>query len=179
VNSDLPDAATMARVDAYMKQGGTILFDTRDQGTGILGGTADSPEAQRLQLMLSNLDIPPLEPTPPDHVLTKAFYLLSSFPGRYSGGDLWVEQPGTTENAGTRPVRAGDGVSSIIITSNDLAAAWAIDGAGQPIYPTIPSDGFQREMAFRAGVNIIMYAMTGNYKADQVHIPALLERLGQ
>jgi hypothetical protein len=179
VNSDLPDAATMARVDAYMKQGGTILFDTRDQGTGILGGTADSPEAQRLQLMLSNLDIPPLEPTPPDHVLTKAFYLLSSFPGRYSGGDLWVEQPATTENAGTRPVRAGDGVSSIIITSNDLAAAWAIDGAGQPIYPTIPSDGFQREMAFRAGVNIIMYAMTGNYKADQVHIPALLERLGQ
>jgi hypothetical protein len=179
VNSDLPDAATMARVDAYMKQGGTILFDTRDQGTGILGGTADSPEAQRLQLMLSNLDIPPLEPTPPDHVLTKAFYLLSSFPGRYSGGDLWVEQPASTENMANRPVRAGDGVSSIIITSNDLAAAWAIDASGQPIYPTIPSDAMQREMSFRAGVNIIMYAMTGNYKADQVHIPALLERLGQ
>ena len=37
----------------------------------------------------------------------------------------------------------------------------------------------QREMAFRAGVNLVMYALTGNYKADQVHIPALLERLGQ
>jgi len=27
-------------------------------------------------------------------------------------------------------------------------------------------------------VNIVMYALTGNYKADQVHVPALLERLG-
>jgi hypothetical protein len=24
-----------------------------------------------------------------------------------------------------------------------------------------------------------MYTLTGNYKADQVHVPALLERLGQ
>ena len=37
----------------------------------------------------------------------------------------------------------------------------------------------QREMAFRVGINIVMYALTGNYKADQVHVPALLERLGQ
>ena len=42
-----------------------------------------------------------------------------------------------------------------------------------------PGDPRQREFAFRAGVNIVMYALTGNYKADQVHIPALLERLGQ
>ena len=37
----------------------------------------------------------------------------------------------------------------------------------------------QRELAYRAGVNLVMYALTGNYKADQVHVPALLERLGQ
>jgi hypothetical protein len=145
----------------------------------VLGGTANSPEAQRLQIMLANLDVPPLEPTPPDHVLTKAFYLLSSFPGRYAGGDLWVEQAAGGDSGATRPVRAGDGVSSIIITSNDLAAAWAIDAAGGPIYPTVPNDSVQREMSFRVGVNLVMYAMTGNYKADQVHIPALLERLGQ
>ncbi len=79
----------------------------------------------------------------------------------------------------TRPARAGDGVSTILITSNDLAAAWAIDSGGQAMFPTASADITQREMAFRSGVNIVMYAMTGNYKADQVHIPALLERLGQ
>jgi len=45
--------------------------------------------------------------------------------------------------------------------------------------PLVPGEPRQREYAFRAGTNIVMYALTGNYKADQVHIPALLERLGQ
>ncbi|MGB9259598.1 MAG: DUF4159 domain-containing protein, partial [Pseudolabrys sp.] len=78
-----------------------------------------------------------------------------------------------------RPARAGDGVSSILITSNDLAGAWAVRPDGQPMLPMVPGEPRQREFAFRAGVNIVMYALTGNYKADQVHIPALLERLGQ
>jgi hypothetical protein len=43
----------------------------------------------------------------------------------------------------------------------------------------IPGNDRQRELAFRTGINIVMYSLTGNYKADQVHIPALLERLGQ
>jgi len=179
VDAELPDAATMARVDAFMKKGGSILFDTRDQISGILGGTSSSPEAQRLQIILSGLDIPPLEPVPPDHVLTKAFYLLSSFPGRYAGGDLWVEAIREDEGEADRPARAGDGVSSILITSNDMAGAWAVDDTLRPMFATVPPDPSQREMSFRTGVNLIMYAMTGNYKADQVHIPALLERLGQ
>ena len=33
-------------------------------------------------------------------------------------------------------------------------------------------------MAFRFGINLVMYALTGNYKTDEVHAPALLERLG-
>ena len=176
--AEIPGPDAMARVDAFMKQGGTIVFDTRDQGSSAFGGTANSPEAQRLQLILAGLDIPPLEPVPPDHVLTKSFYLLASFPGRYSGGDLWVEQIGGAESA-ERPARAGDGVSTIMITSNDLAAAWAIDASGRPVFPTVPADPMQRELSYRVGVNIAMYTLTGNYKADQVHIPALLERLGQ
>lgn len=179
LDAPLPDAATMARVDAFMKQGGSILFDTRDQFNGLTGGTANSAEAQRLQVILSSLDIPPLEPVPPDHVLTKAFYLLDNFPGRYAGGELWVESIGAVQDDGTRPARAGDGVSSILITSNDFAAAWALDENFRPIYSTIPPDPIQRELSFRTGVNLMMYALTGNYKADQVHIPALLERLGQ
>ena len=97
-----------------------------------------------------------------------------------STGQLWVEAS-PTENIDeqpNRPARAGDGVSSILITSNDMAGAWAIRPDGQAMLP-IGTEPRQREFAFRAGVNIVMYTLTGNYKADQVHIPALLERLGQ
>lgn len=173
-----PDDATMARIDAYMKQGGSILFDTKDQINGLLNGTDNSGNF-KLREILSSLDVPPLEPVPTDHVLTKSFYLLKNFPGRYQGGDLWVEQIRQNEEDGARPARAGDGVSTIMITSNDFAGAWAIDNNNRSLFATIPPDPRQREYAFRAGVNIVMYTMTGNYKADQVHIPALLERLGQ
>jgi hypothetical protein len=78
-----------------------------------------------------------------------------------------------------RPAHPRDGVSSIIISSNDFAGSWALRPDGQSMLPLVPGEGRQREFAFRAGVNIVMYALTGNYKADQVHIPALLERLGQ
>lgn len=112
-------------------------------------------------------------------MLTKSFYLLDGFPGRYQGGELWVEQIATIDESANRPARAGDGVSTILITSNDFAGAWAIGDNDRSMFPTVPPNPAQREFAFRAGVNIVMYAITGNYKADQVHIPALLERLGQ
>jgi len=175
-----PPPSTMARIDAYMRQGGSVLFDTRDQldrsiSVNTFSGT---PAAERLREMLGSLDVPPLEPVPADHVLTKAFYLLNDFPGRYAGGPLWVQSTDTEERA-DRPAQAGDGVSTILITENDFAGAWAIDANKTFLLPTVPSDPLQREMAYRAGINIVMYTLTGNYKADQVHVPALLERLGQ
>jgi Domain of unknown function (DUF4159)/Aerotolerance regulator N-terminal len=168
--------ATLAKVDAFMKQGGLIVFDTRDQETGFSGTDSQSKSLNRL---IGQLDIPPLEPVPENHVLTKSFYLMRSFPGRWDGGQLWVEAEPVDEAERSERSRRTDGVSSIVITSNDFASAWALDEANRPIYPTVPGGEVQREMAFRAGVNIVMYALTGNYKADQVHVPALLERLGQ
>jgi hypothetical protein len=129
--------------------------------------------------MLTTLDIPELEPVPRDHVLTKTFYLVERFPGRYATGQTWVEALPPEGEGQRRPARAGDSVSPIIITSNDLAAAWAVGRTGEPLYPLVGSDPRQREMALRGGVNLVMYTLTGNYKADQVHVPALLERLGQ
>ena len=173
----VPSPEAMARVDTFMKQGGTVLFDTRDASLGLAG--AVSPATQRLREILAGLDVPALEPVPENHVLTRAFYLLDSFPGRYSSGQLWVEAlPDETEST-NRPARAGDGVSSIMITSNDFAGAWALEASGRFSLPTVPADPLQRNYAFRVGTNIAMYTLTGNYKADQVHIPALLERLGQ
>ncbi|MEX0404663.1 DUF4159 domain-containing protein [Aquibium sp. LZ166] len=176
----MPSEAAIARLDAYMKQGGTVLFDTRDQfSTGLgLSGRA-SASTQRLRDILSNLNVPPLEPVPEDHVLTKSFFILQNFPGRYSGSPLWVEASVGASNLEERPVRTGDGVSPIMITANDFAGAWAIDANGDPLLPTVPADPMQRVYALRAGVNIMMYMLTGNYKSDQVHVPILLERLGQ
>jgi hypothetical protein len=175
----LPEAV-LAKIDAYMKQGGIIIFDTKDFGQGMptgygMRGDGTTP----LQRMLGNLDIPRLEPVPEHHVLTKSFYLLRSFPGRWEGGQLWVEAEVPRDSDQGRQARRVDGVSSVLITSNDFASAWAMDERGQALYPVVPGGERQREMAFRTGVNIVMYALTGNYKADLVHMPALLERLGQ
>ncbi|GJD33289.1 DUF4159 domain-containing protein [Methylobacterium aerolatum] len=178
-NRPQPSEAAIRKIDAFMRNGGTVLFDTRDALTNRPGGPP-SPEATYLRTMLATLEVPELEPVPADHVLTKAFYLVDSFPGRYATGQTWVETlPPAAEGGERRPARAGDGVSPIIITSNDLAAAWAVGRRGEPLYPITGGDQRQREMAFRGGVNIVIYTLTGNYKADQVHVPALLERLGQ
>ncbi|WP_439814921.1 DUF4159 domain-containing protein [Zavarzinia sp. CC-PAN008] len=161
----LSDAA-LEKLDRYLKQGGMILLDTRDGVDGTGGGEG----TETLRNLLGRLDVPPLVPLPPDHVLSRSFYLMQSFPGRYAGAPLWVE-------AGPESQR--DGVSSIIVGANDWAAAWAIDDYGEPMAGLVPGSPDQRELANRFGVNLVMYALTGNYKADQVHVPALLERLGQ
>ncbi|MDA0703351.1 MAG: DUF4159 domain-containing protein [Proteobacteria bacterium] len=161
-----PDAAL--RLNRFLRTGGMILFDTQDQqGRGLGGGaTLTSRDLRRL---LHGLNLPPIEPVPDGHVLTKSFYLLEDFPGRWAGGQIWVE----ASEGGESPV------SSVIVGANDWASAWAVDTTGRPLYPTTPGGEGQREMAYRFGVNFVMYALTGNYKADQVHIPAILERLGQ
>jgi len=176
----VPSARAMSRVDAFLRNGGSILFDTRDQGLTLPGTSAASasPATLMLRRILHGLDIPPLEPVPEDHVLTKSFFILSDFPGRWTGSPLWVQVNTRKKQAG-RPVRAGDGVSPILITANDMAGAWAIRDDDSYAFPTVPADMRQREMAYRVGVNIVMYVLTGNYKADQVHMKAIIERLGQ
>lgn len=167
-------AETLSRVDLYMKSGGVILFDTRDQDRAV--GNLPGPGTETLRRLLGRLDLPSLQPVPNGHVLTKSFYILQNFPGRWSGGQLWIEAP---DAGAARSGGANDGVSSIVVGSNDYAAAWALDASGRPMFPCEPGGEVQREMAERFGVNLVMYALTGNYKSDQVHVPALLERMGQ
>ncbi|MDI6027198.1 DUF4159 domain-containing protein [Corticibacterium sp. UT-5YL-CI-8] len=178
-NAEMPSQDAISRVDAYMKQGGTVLFDTRDQFSTGFDANSASPATERLRDILGDLNVPPLEPVPADHVLTKSFFILPEFPGRFDGSPLWVATSLDTSDNGDRPVRIGDGVSPIMITANDFAGAWAIDASGNAMLPTVPADPMQRIYALRAGVNIMMYMLTGNYKSDQVHVPTLLERLGQ
>ncbi len=161
-------AQAAAKVNAYLRNGGTILFDTHERAGG---AEADiSRRADVLKILVRQLDIPPLVPVAPDHVLTRSFYLMRAFPGRWAGGTVWVERTGE---------RINDGVSPVIVGGHDWAAAWAMDDLQRPLFAVVPGGERQREMAYRFGINLVMYTLTGNYKADQVHLPAILKRLTQ
>lgn len=159
----------VARINAYMRNGGALFIDTRQGGTIGGGNSFDG-----LDQVLAGLDTPPLAPVPPDHVLTRSYYLIQDFPGRYENRNLWIEATGAAE----KTERRGDGVSRLFVGDADYLAAWAVDDRGRPLYSVDGGDQ-QREMAIRFGVNLIIYVLTGNYKEDQVHVPALLERLGE
>ena len=176
-----PSAEAYEKLNRYLRSGGMILFDTRD--ADVAGFGAASPNGRKLQQLAAPLDIPALEPIPEDHVITRTFYLLQDFPGRHTARDVWVEAaPADAEQIEGMPFRnLNDGVTPVVIGGNDWAAAWAMDERGNALYPV--GRGFggerQRELAFRFGVNLVMHVLTGNYKSDQVHVPALLDRLGQ
>ncbi|RBI76090.1 LytTR family transcriptional regulator [Roseovarius sp. TE539] len=177
----IPSDPAYAKLNEYLRTGGMILFDTRD--ADVAGFGTASPTGARLQRLVRPLDIPPLEPVPQDHVLTRTFYLLQDFPGRHSGRPVWVEAaPPDAEKIEGMPFRdLNDNVTPVVIGGNDWASAWAMDENGNPLFPV--GRGFagerQRELAYRFGVNLVMHVLTGNYKSDQVHVPALLDRLGQ
>ncbi|WP_338142926.1 DUF4159 domain-containing protein [Paracoccus haematequi] len=173
-----PSPQAYVRLNHFMRSGGMILFDTRD---GDVTGVGGPDMSGALQALASPLEIPPLSPVPEDHVLTRSFYLLADFPGRWQGNPVWLEAPPAgAEAAEGMPFRQlNDGVSPVVIGGNSWAEAWAVDDNGFPAYPI--GRGWegeqQREMAFRFGVNLLMYVLTGNYKSDQVHVPALLDRM--
>lgn len=155
-----------AKLNAYMRAGGALLIDTRAGGT--IGSQTD---VSGLDQMLTGLDAPPLQPVPTNHVLSRSYYILDDFPGRYADRLLWMEKTGGPDGP------SGDGVSRLFIGDADWASAWAVDERGRDIY-SVDGGPQQREIARRFGVNLAMYVLTGNYKNDQVHLPALLERLG-
>jgi hypothetical protein len=166
-DASTPSDAAITSLNDYMGHGGIVLIDTREAGSG----EDFSPgSAAALARMGRGLAVPPLAPLTTDHVLARSFYLLQDFPGRYTGETVWVQRDQD---------RANDSVSPVIIGGNDWAAAWATDASGRNPYAVMPGGARQRVMAYRFGVNLVMYALTGNYKGDQVHVPAILERLGQ
>ena len=160
-NQDLSPIAIM-RVNGFLKNGGMLVIDTRD-------GTGSTIAQGTLADYFQNIELPALNPIEKNHVLLRSFYLLKETPGRWSNNTLWVSE-GESNNF--------DGVSPVIVGAEDWVGAWAVDRTGKPILPITPGGEAQRETARRFGVNLVMYALTGNYKSDQVHVPAILERLG-
>ena len=144
-----PSTAAAEAVNTFMRDGGIVVIDTRGN-------------AAALKTAAQGLIIPPITPLTTDHVLSRSFYLLSDYPGLSDGAPVWVQRDQD---------RSNDDVSPVVIGDNDWAAAWASTSDQGSVR--------QRTLAFRFGVNLVMYALTGNYKGDQVHVPHILERLGQ
>jgi hypothetical protein len=170
VRNDTPALTEVERVslNAYIAAGGTLMLDTADEAERSFRSGNAHPGLTRVT---EGLSIGRLAPVPDDHVLRKSFYLTDVFPGRWANGPVYVEAAGATKGG-------RDGVSSVIIGSNDWAAAWAVDDNVGPLVALANEIPRQREMAVRFGVNVAMYALSGNYKADQVHAAELIRRMG-
>lgn len=152
---DLPDAAAWIR--RYVEYGGFVLIDDAS-------GFADSGFLRGVAALLARaFPDAPLKPLPPDHTVFQSFYLLPDAAGRKI----------------VRPELLGldrEELTPVIVCQNDLAGAWDGDLLGAYTNTCVPGGERQREMSFRLGINLVMYAMTGNYKKDQVHLPFILKR---
>ena len=70
-------------------------------------------------------------------------------------------------------------ITPFVYCHNDLGGAWERDELGNWVSPCTPGGEEQRKDAFHLGINLILYAMTGNYKEDLIHVPFILKRLTQ
>ncbi len=153
------------QLNRYLANGGMILIDSRDREV----------EPARLRRLLAGVDIPTLTRAPTDHVIFRSFYLLDQAYGRFEA-PLWLD---------ARPDPRLDGVASVLFGGNDWAASWVqtrleLERYGKATRNPIDDISPRRhELALRFGVNLVIYALTGSYKGDQVHLPAILERLGR
>ena len=88
-------AAAPAALNSYMANGGIILIDTSDGGSG----EGFDPGADvALRQITSGLVVPPLAPLTTAHVLARAFYLLQDFPGPlYRRYGLGAARPGSQQ----------------------------------------------------------------------------------
>jgi uncharacterized protein DUF4159 len=147
----------VARLRRHLSAGGLLVVD----GAEAHPGGAFDQSVRSLVKRIFPKDR--LDKISPEHVLYKSFYLLRTPVGRLAA----------------LPYLEGvehDGRLVIVYSQNDLAGAWARDNFGQWEHEVVPGGMQQREMAFRLGVNLAMYALCLDYKTDQVHVPFILRR---
>ena len=149
--------ADLRRLRQYLAGGGMLWIE---DSTGGPPGTFDAWTRRMLFLLLPDAALKPLAT---DHVLYHTFFLLRGPTGRVERGAL--------EGA------AWGGRAAVLYSRDDVLGAWARDALGRPLKACVPGGEAQRELARRLSLNLLMYSMTGSYKADAVHQAAILEKL--
>lgn len=154
VTSGTAPLSTQARekLQNYLDAGGVLVIDIRDAGMPL--GTSCRPK------ILDGIKLKELAEPGKDHSLRKSLYLNTDLQGSRNFGKLCVETPGTVDK---------NRASSIIIGEKNWAGAWA--------GTTLQGKPAEREKALRAGINMVMYGLNGNYKNDAIHTPSILEKL--
>lgn len=186
----MPSDEELARLRRHLVMGGMLILDSAEGRAG--GGFDQSARALVAKLFPNQ----PLRRLPEDHVLFRSFYLLRVPAGRViaqpyleaviiggssSGG---ATSPSSGAGNGSASAAAstnassvsGGGRAAIVYSQNDLGGAWARDRVGQWQHEVVPGGENQRELAFRLGVNLVMYALCLDYKSDQVHVPFIMRR---
>ncbi|OUU61753.1 MAG: hypothetical protein CBC22_06885 [Alphaproteobacteria bacterium TMED62] len=158
----------LKKINNYINNGGIILFDVIGFSRSSLN--LKDNEFKAIRNFLSSIEVKTLTVLPKNHTLTKSFYLLKKFPGKWDNRVLLIEN---------NNLEYKDGVSSIILGFNDWAKAWSLDKNNIPLFPLVPGGERQRELSYRFGINIVMYSLTGNYKSDQIHSKSILNRLSK
>ncbi len=151
------DDQVVGNLRTYMKAGGFLIIDSAE---GVRSGPFTASVERMLKRVLPHKKLAPI---PKDHVLYKSFYLIDEPVGRVK------------VSTRMRGVFDEDRLLAVV-SPNDLMGAWARDNFGNWQYSVTPGGEQQREMAFRLGINLVMYALCINYKADQVHVPFILKR---
>ncbi len=147
----------VVNLGVYLRAGGFILIDGCE---GVPDGGFDRSVRRELARIMPST---PLQPVPSDHVIFKSFYMLDQPWGRVDASDVLEAIP-------------QDDRLMVVYTPNDVEEAWARDNFGNYLYDVSPGGERQRDLAYRFGVNCVMYALCINYKADQVHVPFILKR---
>ena len=150
-------ASEQQTLKTYLEGGGMMIVDSSE-------GVSDGPFLTSVRRELERVFGPgKIAALPPEHVIYKSFYLLDKPYGR-------------AMVSGQMQALMGGDRALVVLSANDLLGAWARDGFGRWEYDVVPGAERQRELSFRLGINLVMYALCVNYKADQVHIPFILKR---
>lgn len=147
----------VTRLGVYLRAGGFIFIDSSE---GVTGGEFDRAVRRELARILPTSR---LEPLSAEHVLYKSFYLLDQPYGRVDASPILE-------------AIAQDDRLLVVYGQNDAQGAWARDNFGNYLYDVTPGGERQRELSYRFGINLVMYALCINYKADQVHVPFILKK---
>lgn len=149
--------AEVERLSRYLRAGGMLYIDDASPEGD------DRFDADVRREMARVWPDRPMQRLGNDHTVYRTFFLLERPQGRISR-TAWLEGVDFDDR------------SPVIYGRNDLFGAFGRDSLGSWRMPVVPGGRVQREMAFRLGINLVMYATCLNYKRDQVHTTAILRR---
>jgi hypothetical protein len=150
------EIATLRR---FLGFGGCMLVN---DASGYRGSTFERRIREEVSRLFPDQ---PLERLPFDHAVFRSYYLVRMVSGRRL---VSPSLEGVTI----------DDWTPLIYCQNDLGGAWERDHLGNWRHECLPGGESQRFQSLMLGVNVVMYAMTENYKKDKIHIPFINRKLG-